>query len=140
MIRRPPRSTLFPYTTLFRSASEPPAKLTPDNFLPCWPPFANNMVLSARLGPRPRPRRNRLRHGRAPCQKLRNQRDHRQTCRGVEGGLVVPVLVEEHATDPGADDAGHAPRGEQHAVVDAGVLGPPEVRGRGGVHRELGAV
>src|SRR2546422_3287660 len=59
MIRRPPRSTLFPYTTLFRSASEPPAKLTPDNFLPCWPPFANNMVLSARLGPRPRPRRNR---------------------------------------------------------------------------------
>src|SRR3712207_8108575 len=23
MIRRPPRSTLFPYTTLFRSASEP---------------------------------------------------------------------------------------------------------------------
>src|SRR5215813_15183169 len=24
MIRRPPRSTLFPYTTLFRSASTPP--------------------------------------------------------------------------------------------------------------------
>src|SRR5690242_21314856 len=24
MIRRPPRSTLFPYTTLFRSAVEPP--------------------------------------------------------------------------------------------------------------------
>src|SRR5256885_5181471 len=24
MIRRPPRSTLFPYTTLFRSAGEPP--------------------------------------------------------------------------------------------------------------------
>src|SRR3989475_5568345 len=24
MIRRPPRSTLFPYTTLFRSAPEPP--------------------------------------------------------------------------------------------------------------------
>src|SRR3989442_9927688 len=24
MIRRPPRSTLFPYTTLFRSASPPP--------------------------------------------------------------------------------------------------------------------
>src|SRR3712207_7555831 len=33
MIRRPPRSTLFPYTTLFRSPSEthvPPAC--------CWPP------------------------------------------------------------------------------------------------------
>src|SRR5215204_6922012 len=25
MIRRPPRSTLFPYTTLFRSRSRPPA-------------------------------------------------------------------------------------------------------------------
>src|SRR5258707_8744502 len=24
MIRRPPRSTLFPYTTLFRSSSDPP--------------------------------------------------------------------------------------------------------------------
>src|SRR5258708_14319407 len=27
MIRRPPRSTLFPYTTLFRSKVSPPAKL-----------------------------------------------------------------------------------------------------------------
>src|SRR3712207_7132341 len=27
MIRRPPRSTLFPYTTLFRSASSPPLTL-----------------------------------------------------------------------------------------------------------------
>src|SRR5256885_3123281 len=26
MIRRPPRSTLFPYTTLFRSARTPPAR------------------------------------------------------------------------------------------------------------------
>src|SRR5256885_14946064 len=41
MIRRPPRSTLFPYTTLFRSAAEspvtwprqvPPLALTPS----CW--------------------------------------------------------------------------------------------------------
>src|SRR6516162_6530279 len=29
MIRRPPRSTLFPYTTLFRSASAPPGDRTP---------------------------------------------------------------------------------------------------------------
>src|SRR5258708_26209024 len=28
MIRRPPRSTLFPYTTLFRSASHPPTQLS----------------------------------------------------------------------------------------------------------------
>src|SRR2546430_12641269 len=29
MIRRPPRSTLFPYTTLFRSMNEEPLKLIP---------------------------------------------------------------------------------------------------------------
>src|SRR5258705_2677189 len=29
MIRRPPRSTLFPYTTLFRSRTPPPST-------PCW--------------------------------------------------------------------------------------------------------
>src|SRR5438093_10839690 len=33
MIRRPPRSTLFPYTTLFRSASVPPAN-APTNAAP----------------------------------------------------------------------------------------------------------
>src|SRR4051794_41671840 len=31
MIRRPPRSTLFPYTTLFRSAGLPHAVLTEDD-------------------------------------------------------------------------------------------------------------
>src|SRR5258707_10825741 len=30
MIRRPPRSTLFPYTTLFRSSSTPSQSLPPD--------------------------------------------------------------------------------------------------------------
>src|SRR3712207_8314865 len=30
MIRRPPRSTLFPYTTLFRSADEPVVACEPD--------------------------------------------------------------------------------------------------------------
>src|SRR3712207_8883990 len=34
MIRRPPRSTLFPYTTLFRSSSCPP------NTTPAWPASA----------------------------------------------------------------------------------------------------
>src|SRR5689334_23452295 len=30
MIRRPPRSTLFPYTTLFRSVSAPEWRMTPE--------------------------------------------------------------------------------------------------------------
>src|SRR5256885_12741601 len=31
MIRRPPRSTLFPYTTLFRSTISPPILISPSN-------------------------------------------------------------------------------------------------------------
>src|SRR2546429_5540093 len=43
MIRRPPRSTLFPYTTLFRSRSPQPAN-PPENASTAWlyelcPPF-----------------------------------------------------------------------------------------------------
>src|SRR6266571_8581800 len=40
MIRRPPRSTLFPYTTLFRSATRPrrPLSLTMARFAPMSSP------------------------------------------------------------------------------------------------------
>src|SRR3712207_7334727 len=34
MIRRPPRSTLFPYTTLFRSSSTPPVDTARDRGTP----------------------------------------------------------------------------------------------------------
>src|SRR5690348_17789055 len=37
MIRRPPRSTLFPYTTLFRSGHCPPRVRTPDGTAPGRP-------------------------------------------------------------------------------------------------------
>src|SRR2546425_6220819 len=36
MIRRPPRSTLFPYTTLFRSFDLIAASFFPGNSSPCW--------------------------------------------------------------------------------------------------------
>src|SRR5258708_24399100 len=40
MIRRPPRSTLFPYTTLFRSRLAPgPSTMNPDSVIP-WPASA----------------------------------------------------------------------------------------------------
>src|SRR2546422_4940032 len=41
MIRRPPRSTLFPYTTLFRS--------------PAWPDFAASPAAAPTRPPRPPP-------------------------------------------------------------------------------------
>src|SRR2546430_12718992 len=64
MIRRPPRSTLFPYTTLFRSglspmraevgqdiASSPLASLRPDNPVETIPPLqANEGQKPLRLG------------------------------------------------------------------------------------------
>src|SRR5256885_10768367 len=37
MIRRPPRSTLFPYTTLFRSVLPPPSTITRLPILSVWP-------------------------------------------------------------------------------------------------------
>src|SRR3989442_4839604 len=37
MIRRPPRSTLFPYTTLFRSRSTRPWRAPPRCTASCWP-------------------------------------------------------------------------------------------------------
>src|ERR1044072_2894076 len=41
MIRRPPRSTLFPYTTLFRSPSARPRSISPTAWsrpaTTCWP-------------------------------------------------------------------------------------------------------
>src|SRR2546429_3672031 len=49
MIRRPPRSTLFPYTTLFRSRQEKDA--APANLLAAKPPLGEgNLVLVGRRG------------------------------------------------------------------------------------------
>src|SRR3712207_6862094 len=57
MIRRPPRSTLFPYTTLFRSAAPPSAAARS-------PPARRRCPCRARCGRRARgsrPRRDRCR-------------------------------------------------------------------------------
>src|SRR3712207_7665805 len=45
MIRRPPRSTLFPYTTLFRSFSSDPS-----NRLSCAKYLSRSMVVQTALG------------------------------------------------------------------------------------------
>src|SRR3712207_8535940 len=55
MIRRPPRSTLFPYTTLFRS-KPPPAQmsdlLSPDNFAPARSSADNGSTSRPSAAPR----------------------------------------------------------------------------------------
>src|SRR2546422_7722943 len=47
MIRRPPRSTLFPYTTLFRSADDPRIKGTPGEPTTRCPVCGNQGTLTA---------------------------------------------------------------------------------------------
>src|SRR2546430_4080791 len=52
MIRRPPRSTLFPYTTLFRSM--PSALRVPRNFAMSSPSTSSSVSASSRWTPGPR--------------------------------------------------------------------------------------
>src|SRR3712207_7840674 len=71
MIRRPPRSTLFPYTTLFRSIS-------PSGVSRCWPQ---------------RPRRQRCRWW---CQQLRHPRSEEHTSElQSRQYLVCRLLLEK---------------------------------------------
>src|SRR2546429_1562402 len=48
MIRRPPRSTLFPYTTLFRSMPAKPAAWHADSNLPSWGRNAESTYMGIR--------------------------------------------------------------------------------------------
>src|SRR2546427_5280606 len=57
MIRRPPRSTLFPYTTLFRSLNGGDARRSPDDDLPAQQ--RHHVGQRQRLGPRARERGDR---------------------------------------------------------------------------------
>src|SRR5258706_4565637 len=56
MIRRPPRSTLFPYTTLFRSRPPPSKRLARGLPPPRPPPPARRPPRSPRKATRARPR------------------------------------------------------------------------------------
>src|SRR3712207_7141257 len=50
MIRRPPRSTLFPYTTLFRSKVTPPVPTVPDE-ADCRSPVGVPVIEHAEAAP-----------------------------------------------------------------------------------------
>src|SRR5438309_8672925 len=95
MIRRPPRSTLFPYTTLFRSLLSKDAR------------NRRRACTEIRRPSRPRRARNRgcLRSGRRPAQAARPPRRH-QTKRSEEHTselqsqfhLVCRLLLEKKKT------------------------------------------
>src|SRR3989441_9778871 len=80
MIRRPPRSTLFPYTTLFRS----PPRSSPA------PPRR-----SRRTARRPRRRAHRPRQDPPPSRS----RDFRRVNAAPVGSAVEPPRSEEHTSE-----------------------------------------
>src|SRR3712207_7279165 len=67
MIRRPPRSTLFPYTTLFRSAlsTSPTRSITPDD-VPSPGSTYHRMTALTPAVSRPRQRRGEEQHDNPP--------------------------------------------------------------------------
>src|SRR5256885_9186646 len=74
MIRRPPRSTLFPYTTLFRSA------------------VRRHAPHAGRAGARARP-------GHGDRQYLADERDGAGRGRGLQGHLAREARSEEHTSE-----------------------------------------
>src|SRR2546430_6393743 len=88
MIRRPPRSTLFPYTTLFRSHLDP---VKPRD-------LGRARILRAQLGPRPfflhvvvRWKKENL--GVRPCRRIRSE-EHTSELQS-QSNLVCRLLLEK---------------------------------------------
>src|SRR5258706_8712237 len=84
MIRRPPRSTLFPYTTLFRSASAARARLSPTRY--------------SELGYGPPP----LSRWRA-CQARRRSEEHTSELQSLTN-LVCRLLLEKKNKLPAVEN------------------------------------
>src|SRR2546422_5231605 len=79
MIRRPPRSTLFPYTTLFRSPLQAPRR---------------GRHPAPLRGVRRRPLRYRLPHGREPAVSLQRSEEHTSELQS-RLHLVCRLLLEK---------------------------------------------
>src|SRR5260370_25109933 len=80
MIRRPPRSTLFPYTTLFRSTISTTPVIAGDS-------FEMDAVGALRLSP--------LRRGLAIEKDGERQRSEERFSRNAETDLVCRLLLEK---------------------------------------------
>src|SRR3712207_7302694 len=96
MIRRPPRSTLFPYTTLFRSVPWTATQRGRDD-----DSAAAGQARPALQPPRPR---GRDRHVRRPALRLRHRRDQRSEEHTSElqsrQYLVCRLLLEKKKKEP----------------------------------------
>src|SRR3712207_7859830 len=89
MIRRPPRSTLFPYTTLFRSAAMNPS--TPAPCLAPKPPPMYSHTTRTSSGGRPNARASSLRPSKIPCVRSEEHTSELQS----RQYLVCRLLLEK---------------------------------------------
>src|SRR5258705_1992196 len=83
MIRRPPRSTLFPYTTLFRSVTSPQRLL-------CHPYMT---------AARPAPRSNRRLADKSPSRRSEEHTSELQSLRHLVCRLLLEKKKNQHYTD-----------------------------------------
>src|SRR2546426_5832590 len=83
MIRRPPRSTLFPYTTLFRSLLSPPDR--------------RDVVLGHLVHGHPRPLAHRLRQWLAASDRIHRERRSEEHTSELQSpcNLVCRLLLEK---------------------------------------------
>src|SRR3989441_322378 len=116
MLRRPPRSTLFPYTTLFRSRTPPRCRVPGErSHPPAVPRPAGARPLRRRHAPRVVP----------PLVALRPERRAARR-RGPGAGTLERRAVARVAR--GAARVPTAPRRHHGAVLPAAVGGPPAQR------------
>src|SRR3712207_8916057 len=87
MIRRPPRSTLFPYTTLFRSAPRPAPSTWSSPPQVSWPGWHGDGAPSDSCSPPPRPR---------PAPRSEEHTSELQS----RQYLVCRLLLEKKQNDP----------------------------------------
>src|SRR5688572_31231126 len=99
MIRRPPRSTLFPYTTLFRS-SPLVADEESDPILP--PPFPSMLPVEAGHDDHDRPRTRRAPSRRAGRADARRSEEHTSELQS-QSNLVCRLLLEKKKKQHNSD-------------------------------------
>src|SRR5687767_15496531 len=90
MIRRPPRSTLFPYTTLFRSATRPRTRA----------PWLKKLAILARDRAAPVRRSASAREESRSCRPASRSEEHTSELQSL-AYLVCRLLLEKKKTDTG---------------------------------------
>src|SRR2546430_12383078 len=96
MIRRPPRSTLFPYTTLFRSDGETLQASQSNNIILIEPYYAGSLVadIAAAMGHRP----TRIEAIGVPHEVLSHRSEEHTSELQSQSNLVCRLLLEKKKT------------------------------------------